>query len=220
MNTPHTPQDLDTALRQGARARRTLLDEQRYPVGDYSPRPRNTTDENSLFRGRGRGVGVVLRGAWMLGLSGGITAVLLLGLAGVLQFMAPPQTDSATFDSPGADTLVESVGTLVTQIQKAEQTLSQRLDPTFRLATAWPGHVQAFSESLGQSPTTLPAPIEDEITAIRHDLLAAADYVRQQWRAPTPATGIQDNPPNSGGSGPPTGHFPRPFGSAWGTAAG
>ncbi|MEL7086900.1 MAG: hypothetical protein AAGL98_00410 [Planctomycetota bacterium] len=179
-NTPR-PTDLDAALRQGARARRALLDQQSFPIGDYPPRPHPRPRNPSKTAGdpappRGWGLHSLRRGAWMLGLSGGITAVLLLGLAGVLQFMAPPGSGPSVAHEPAPDTLADSVDAWVARIERAERDLGS----SFGLAFTWPGRVSAFRDTLEQ-PTTLPAPIEQEITAIRHDLLAAADYVRQQW---------------------------------------
>lgn len=218
MKTPNSAQELDAALRQGAQARRALLDEQVYPIGDYPPRRTNSSPAR-------RGVGMVLRGAWTLGLSGGITAVLLIGLAGVLQLLPSADTSTNFAEAPQPPVLAESLRVLLAQIEETEQEIGQELEAPFNLVAAWPSQVQSLGETLNQ-PTALPAPIEREIAAIQHDLLAAADYVRQYWQA----SATPDSQPNSPESRfwptkptdsvPPTGNSPRTFGSDHTVASG
>ncbi|MEM7626012.1 MAG: hypothetical protein AAF333_10330 [Planctomycetota bacterium] len=219
MEQPNPLQDLDTALRQGARARRAVIDQQTYPIGDYPPpRPQTAAPR--------RGANVILRLAWMLGLSGTITAGVLLALAGVMQFVATPPSPPVAERPTPPNTLAEPVRSLVAGIEQAERNLGKRLNPSFGFATAWPGHVQALGETLAHPPTTLPAPVEQEVTAIRHDLVAAADFVRRQWQAPSDAPQtpgmpqIPGDPANPSNSGTPTGLFPVPVDPALGTATG
>ena len=166
-------QDLDTTLRRGAHARRALLEQQAYPIGDYPPR-RTIGHEPDRPN-------IVWRTAKALGLSVTITAGLLLALNWVSQFVAAPPPQ-AVAELPPAPALSDPFDDLAAQWNQAERLMNRQLDPTLTLATAWPGQVQAWSEKLGE-PTTLPAPVGQEVSAIRDDLLVAADFVRRQWRA-------------------------------------
>lgn len=178
------PIDLDQQLRDGAAARRTLLADQPYPVGDYPARPRVT-------RHAGGGPSLAQRLAWLIGVGTVTTAGVLLSITAI----SPPSQQgphlAALLDEakPLRDAWIKATSepSQMLKLTASEMALRATLDSV----NALPERVAGLTTVVVDSERRMSQPIEQEWRAVGEDLRSAAAYVRRQW-------GIETDRPTDG----------------------
>ncbi|MEM9883667.1 MAG: hypothetical protein AAF800_12205 [Planctomycetota bacterium] len=181
MKTP----SLETQLRRDATARRRVLADQVYPVGDYPARQTRPAPTPSP-------AAVLGRLARLTGLGTAATAALLLALT---WFSRPPEsrespTQPAAWlaDRPVPGQLGVSLQAMVGGLGEVEAEIGQRLGPSLAAAARLPERLDALPQRLDAAHDAT----RRQWVQLGSDLRDAGADLRRSWRLdpePPPASG-------------------------------
>ena len=167
--TPDPTPNLDRLLRDGARQRRALLEQQPFPVGDYPARPRRAAAAPTAGpRLLTRALGFALPAA----------VLVVAGLIAWWQPASPPASPPTAVEQP----TLAPASSLLARLRHTERLVRHRAEPFWEHATAAPQQVPQWPRLLDAAEQRMQEPMQQQLDGLQANLRHATQYLRDQWQ--------------------------------------